>query len=1340
MARHHCLFLLGRPGAGKTTEMKRLASGEQAGFSDEELVIVSSREFSAKFDVELQRMPRWRNAVAQPKPVRLILDALDEGFLRSGDYFEQTRCALENLRAEMPALRLALICRPAEWNPAFAASVHGIWNCSGEPAIFALEPLMAESRRVLVENRGLTNTTAFFRWVSQNQLDEFASWPRSLEWLADQFRDGGAENITYSELCRRRVARCFGEDTRIEAAGRADRMEAWTHSLMLLAALIVFCGRKGLALDGPASDCLTLDEMFSGTESLKTDGKPPISRELLREAVPRASHLIESHDGYYRFQNQSDLEYLAAAMLVSLDVEHLSELFGCPDGMGSWRVFPQLASVAANLAGQSRIFFNWLLKRDPRVLMRVDFASRSEEERRNAVEEILKATAKADATGGHDQNAHFTTLWHPAIEKQLADWMFDIERSFAVRDLAFDIAYGCCGKTLWHKLERAAASGDDFAEQKLPLIISQFGNNWNDEKLCEWAGSKNYRMAGAALNALLDRGWKPRNLSQFLREPSGHVVGLYELYIYRLKAECTPEDVPAILDCVRGWRSVGETHGRVRDLVLALLSKGAAALHQSEVRTAMAKFLISRFKDYDFLIESDHFTLDTAEKRRALLLALLDIWPPELPGDVLPIHFPVSEEDHGWLLKEMAVRRGSSAAILAHLAAHVAWHIADEHQNLLEIAYKTSPEFCAQLPPAEENGILSTLRRLRAETEEKLRVQKEQVMSRREVSDYRHEEHFTRALDACRAGNLEAWTDLCFALSQPKSAHDDDAFVQGTDIRRLAGWRTATEELRVELAGIARGFLLCVEIQEPPAGYVLREFFAVVFALSLHSSRLHEDAELRAAIQPSWLQAISRHVAFEVGRLPNVLSLFTAIAPSVMAEGWGREFRDSWERNESISGHLPTFAWSEATESALVAVLERAPLQPESYRSGLKLLAKHNAPSARGVALKRLTEHLNQPDRPDRRAAIAACLFVVNELWKNAWAAFIGDPVSARELLLEISKWLDLPRGGEYFADLPTEFIAAFYRAVLQLLPPKDAPRHEGAHFYGPLEHAYQLHAKLQRILESRGAEKELRQIYEHNDELRGAWWIGNSLETARTAAHAQRRAMPGAVDFVRLITTEGGTFVCDNDSLQRAVLGSLRRFEKAMHPHGIVALWEKGNPRSEEVLQVEITRHLKREFEERRVVVNMEAKVEGFERSDIRVDAAPYSVIIEVKLGHSKDKLRPVREAMQTQLRDTYLANLRQSHGIYVVGWFFCPVFRSRGLSDMRTINAAQSYFHSQAQVHSTDGYSLAACVLDCRFHDGISARATRGRQTKMKKKLQSHLRRKKASAQKAMAKKMER
>ena len=213
---------------------------EVEGFRDEWIVLIRCKEASMDLYAEIKREPNWCNASRQQKPVRLVLDGLDEGFLREPAYFDRLKRTLQILRSENPALRLLLACRPGERDEAFENAVHSAWQGNGKPHIFALEPLSLENRNALSKYCGVEDVAEFNQWIQRNKFEEFAAWPRSLEWLADEFIKGDRQKINYTRLCQLRVSRSFGEDKRLLEAGAEDRAEEWSQAIMLIAATPVF--------------------------------------------------------------------------------------------------------------------------------------------------------------------------------------------------------------------------------------------------------------------------------------------------------------------------------------------------------------------------------------------------------------------------------------------------------------------------------------------------------------------------------------------------------------------------------------------------------------------------------------------------------------------------------------------------------------------------------------------------------------------------------------------------------------------------------------------------------------------------------------------------------------------------------------------------------------------------------------------------------------------------------------------------------------------------------------------------------------------------------------------
>ena len=185
-------------------------------------------------------------------------------------------------------------------------------------------------------------------------------------------------------------------------------------------------------------------------------------------------------------------------------------------------------------------------------------------------------------------------------------------------------------------------------------------------------------------------------------------------------------------------------------------------------------------------------------------------------------------------------------------------------------------------------------------------------------------------------------------------------------------------------------------------------------------------------------------------------------------------------------------------------------------------------------------------DSAAHRAAIAACLFVIHHSWEKAWPHLLANRTAARQLVLEYTRWLDYHQREERIANMPDALIAELYALMIELFPAREAPHHEGSYSPTLLDDAYSLRGHFQRSLEARGAHAQLSAVYQRCDETREAWWPKPSIDRAQNIAHASRREPPTAPEFIRFLATEGGTFVSDNDSLQRLCLYRFDALSKA--------------------------------------------------------------------------------------------------------------------------------------------------------------------------------------------------
>jgi hypothetical protein len=151
--------------------------------------------------------------------------------------------------------------------------------------------------------------------------------------------------------------------------------------------------------------------------------------------------------------------------------------------------------------------------------------------------------------------------------------------------------------------------------------------------------------------------------------------------------------------------------------------------------------------------------------------------------------------------------------------------------------------------------------------------------------------------------------------------------------------------------------------------------------------------------------------------------------------------------------------------------------------------------------------------------------------------------------------------------------------------------------------------------------------------------------------------------------------------------------------------------PKDEESLSDLLKLHLERDIRNRGIVANREVQLrrrlatEPGEKTDILVDAVPLGgtddglgVVIEVKGCWNPALLT----AMETQLVGRYLDEFTGRAGLYVVGWYDCPVWsRAKGNKCAHEgFDELERFLGAQARGLSDDTRRVSARVLDARMN----------------------------------------
>lgn len=197
-----------------------------------------------------------------------------------------------------------------------------------------------------------------------------------------------------------------------------------------------------------------------------------------------------------------------------------------------------------------------------------------------------------------------------------------------------------------------------------------------------------------------------------------------------------------------------------------------------------------------------------------------------------------------------------------------------------------------------------------------------------------------------------------------------------------------------------------------------------------------------------------------------------------------------------------------------------------------------------------------------------------------------------------------------------------------------------------------------------------------------------------------------------RVVRTEG--------ELLEAVIAALEALEDRLHGETPQAqfLWDRvaskqWKPKEETALSDYVADFLKGKLKVTIVGREVEIRPSGGGKEgqevDIQVDAIAQdprtdeprrlTVTIEVKGCWNRE----LKTAMKTQLRYRYLAERPTTHGLYLVGWYFCNLWDDEDPRKAKTpkwsLDEARTFFKNQSAELSQDGKTPRAFVLDARL-----------------------------------------
>lgn len=1320
-----CLFLLGRPGAGKTSEFLMHLKTRPG----ESIVTVEARDMDGAGAASIFTGAEWREALDASQPIRLVFDSVDEALIGRPTFLVGLKKELAHAKssAEKRALSLSLVLTSRlDWRNDTDGQIAELWGLSPEDCTYEIAPLSVESALELARATGVQNPKDFGTEWSRAGMDEYACWPRTLIWLAREFNTGGRISSSLTELQERRCSRQFedpGRTKRLRDNITPEDVTLWSAAAELLAVAAMATGCPKFVIGRPAGeheiDVASLATAI-GRHPLATN--PTLNLEAFQNAMECGDLFASAGQNAWVFQEQSDAEFLAAQRLARLPAEQLAGFFGDESREG-WRVVPQLATTAAMAAVRNGDFRDWVLEHDPLVLMRSDFAEVSSAEKTRALNALLTLIAEGNAPAADEEPAHLQTLAFDGLGNELRPWLTDASRSKEARDMALRIAAECAGEQLARDLGKdiweLAAAPDADALSWLAHAVARIGVWWPKERLLAFVNGerlpgRHWGVRGAALIALFDkrRGDERAKLGEvvpFLEPNRTDVFSLYDIFLHHCHEHIDAEnldDACAILAGLDHWLAPLSPASRIRQLTLDTLAAIALLIPDPKALAALTDWWLTPQRRQNYQIPGRAETcsladvgLDVPEKRRALLAAILADRRAAAQLDFRADDLPCEPADFGWLLDRLAHAVGSEEKLLARLADRWAWQRSLREENLaaLDAAFAHSAEFRARLRPAPDGNIHEAMCRAEDEAEQKWAVEAAELRKLSEETQPHDDPNTTlaNALDSCARHESKAWWKLLVAVSGEGDRGRGVRMWETTQPSELPDWERIPDAALPDVMRAARDHLLNDPPELPGPNQWDERVEATRHALVLLRESLATDSDLRAAFRPVWVEIILRTLYPSREPLPAVLASLHAIDPVATLDSIRQQIERDWSENRSLlAGQLDPL-WSAGLRTIFEEVLARSPLQPDAYMTGITWLARHDLDAAATLALRRCDKEISGESRA---GAIGTALLAFPRHWQRVWPLLAADTAEGLECLdAVIGEFHRLGWKETFFSDkADAEFIATLCGWLMKHLPPQTVRDYDERR---------ELESECCQWLIRAGRAELLRRSFEFAG-VGDRWWARRAEHLAERQTRV-RAWQPWVVnDLVEWLANRGRTRITDNDSLLHMVEASLRRFESRWKEMPPQRLWNLGTarPLREQALSDELKMHLEADLGARvvprgaGVVVPREAEFFSREKTDLLVqtqlaDGGLASVVVEVKMcDHTQ-----VATSMQTQLAERYLCGQNLTHGIYFVGWYSCsawPPPEKRKPFQKRALTSARRYLEKQAEALSEPPLDLRAIV----------------------------------------------
>jgi hypothetical protein len=1344
-----CLVLLGEPGIGKSTAISAEREAVEARALDLgdavlqlDLRSVHSEPTLYRRVFESATFKSWQSG---DHYLHLFLDSLDEALLEARSL---ASFLVDELRSvDLGRLTLRIACRTAEWPETITGSLIDLWG-EGRVDVFELAPL----RRIDVE-RALEieriDPQSFVAEAIAREIIPLAIKPVTLGLLIDEYRRHGHLPTTQSDLYRRGLlVLCEERDPVRLERGESGHLSPAERLAVAerLAAVTIFAARDVVSLTHDVADvpvAAGLQDLAGGQEPVREEAATShvsVTEAAIRETV--ASGLFSSRGEYaFGFAHQTYAEFLAARYLVGheMSAENVLDLLTSP-GDPDERLVPQLHEVAGWLATLEATIFRAILARDPIVLLRSDVQLADPDERRQLVASILELSLEQV---GLDARKHYHKLAHPELGEQLRPIVIDKEAHWSRRRTAVDIAEECELRDLQDDLVTIVLDRHEehMSRVDAAYAVSRIADAHRKERLTPLLTlgldeDPDDELKGCALSGLWPQTMSAAEVLEVLTPPrQPNLFGAYGTFLTRgFMQGLDPRDLPIALEWAR--KQARGQLGRFDDLIDLIILGAVEHLDDPLIAAALARTVAAFLpRDYRLIIgarteEIQRALEENIERRRRLVDCVI---PFIVAGDLKPSHLTLAQErlvyasDIPWLIERLDEAAGEAEGAWAGLLEAV-FQPGDITfiEKILE-ARERSEALRELLSPYLDPIEIASPRA--AELRERHFNHKRRAQTQQRLSglDPPIEERVAASLARIGQGDVDSWWPLTVELSREEQ-NPNLVNPFKSDLRASPAWRDADPEIQGRITDAA---ILYLRTGDPRTDEwfgqnkinngAIAAFRALQLLLDECPGRLEE---LDSALWKRWASTIVAFPAFDSESRSAQRRLIVRVYEHAPDEIIARVVAliDSEARRDAHHLFLLPRVEGLTDDRLDRALTEKAAdptLPPQPAAELLRFLLDQGSERGRalGESMAPVPPPAADPERARATEAAVLLLTRTDRSFARLWPAFEDDADFAQRVIGGVA--ISDDREGRLAPRLDESELAKLFRWLAQAYPHSEDRPHLEVTSLTEREHIERFRDSLLTELVNRGTQDACRQLRRLEGQFPELEWLPALRSKAEDRMRRATWLPPTPADVIALAAEPSLLrFVESGEQLLAVLVESVSRAQTYLHAENpaVIELWhDRGNgvwrPATEPQLSDWLARFLRRDLEERRVIVNREVEVRRApgaalgERTDLHVSALstrsnrPETIraVIEVKACWNPE----LETALETQLVDRYLAGTDNRYGLYVVGWFsssrWDPDHDARRACERLDRSTVERMLNEQAARASTDtDFVVRAAGLD--------------------------------------------